>query len=179
MDLSCAEFAHLTDDGLGEILQFCPDIHALFLAPDSNVTAECLAMLRECRPGIRCAALTREVSRAALLHMLRQYGQVQALDLSRLDCARLTNAGLEDIADIVRVDMKLQAVFLTEQLRMRALHGLTDLQSMCPSAHYVTVGDTITLSALATVVEARQKQPRAANRVLRDTMLIARQLGFA
>ena len=62
---------------------------------------------------------------AALLLLLEEYNDVQSLNLSSQDCARLTDAGLREIALLVRVETGLRAVVATEAQHM-ARHSTAD-----------------------------------------------------
>ena len=147
LDLSGKEFAELTDAGLGEIMDFCADINAVFLAPDTKVTAEGLKMVRTRCPGIRCTSLSREVSRVALLQMLRQYKQAQRINLC--DASLYKHLSDDGIGDIASLCPNINDLFVSPDTNPKLTTcGLQKLRGACAqSARCIALGHEISESA--------------------------------
>jgi hypothetical protein len=99
--------------------------------------------------------LGREVSAETYGRMEQQLRDARMLDLTGADFARLSDAGIAELRNIPGISDAL-GVFLTEQLKQMT-RALDELQSLCPSAHFVTVGDEIEMSSRAAATEAQAK----------------------
>jgi hypothetical protein len=96
-----------------------------------------------------------EISGVAYDALVAGYTATQTLGLTDEAFERLTNAGLREVAAICQPWDGLRAVVFPEKLKQRAGDGLTELLSLHPSAHFVCVGDDITLKVRTAAVEAK------------------------
>ena len=83
LDLTGEDFSRLTDDGLGEIAEFCTDTTALFLGSSTHVSQAGLNSFRERCAGVRVVNLGREIFPAtALVSLLGRYTERKRLNLT-------------------------------------------------------------------------------------------------
>ena len=157
LDLTGSLFAGLTDAGLAEIPIICPDIMAVFMPTGTRVTHAGLDEFRRQSPGVCCLSLGVEVERMSLLLALRGATATQTLDLTGEAYGHMSNFGLRELVAICLPEGQLRAVIFPERLKPRAEIGLAELQSLHLSAHFVQVGDEITLQVGTAAEEARSK----------------------
>lgn len=154
LDLTGAGFDRLTDAGFAEIPRLCPNITALFLPAGSLVTSVGLDEFRTQSPDVKVLAIGRELSRGALLRLMRQ-AREKYLDFTSPSCSAITETGLRELVAIAPLS-DMRAVFFPTQLRERAATLLDSMQSVL-DAHFVEEGKEICFAVRTEAVDAKRR----------------------
>eukprot|EP01045_Picozoa_sp_COSAG04_P016512 COSAG04_NODE_1384_length_6988_cov_5.001161_1_plen_1277_part_00 len=129
--LDLSELSLLTDTGLAEIANACPNTRAIFVGADTKVTQDGLRVFHErcSEAGVaelspQVLVLGSEVTRTALLRLLQQFHDTKTMDLSeslgRADSYdQITGAGLQELIDVCPDISELRVAFCTRENRVK------------------------------------------------------------
>eukprot|EP01048_Picozoa_sp_COSAG05_P016285 COSAG05_NODE_2078_length_3573_cov_13.642694_2_plen_432_part_00 len=135
LDLTGEDFSRLTDDGLGEIAEFCTDTTVLFLGASTRVSQVGLDAFRERCAGVRVVHLGREIFPAtALVNLLGSYAETKRLNLAEF--VRLSARGLREILSLCP---EVTAVFTTADDKITP-QELADISASCRTAKCMLLG---------------------------------------
>jgi len=158
LDLTGDGFELLSDSGIAELIRIphlCDTLEAIFTDPaNDKVTEAAMLQLKARCSQLKCVRLGREITLEAYELLLRQASKLH-VDFTRRAFDAISDVGLRELCGLLQ-PADLRAVFFTSLLQERASSALDEMQSLSPLAHFVRIGDEITLRVRTAAVEARQ-----------------------
>lgn len=145
----------ITDAELTAIAQHFPDFTAVF-SSGTQITHVGLDSFRYANPRVQILALGSQVLRSDLISLLHKFLRTCQLDFTTAAFQQVTDTGLRELFQVCPgLTQRLRVLYFTPNINKHASTALAEIQSCCPSAHFVQIGDTIETSALATAVAAK------------------------